>query len=214
MLRGRLARLDRRGDPGDRVAPCRLGHEIALDEHGFPPGVPVRLGDARDLLEQLHRRNAAADDSHALPAEVLESGVIAGVQLGALGTILAPGYPGSSGFCQVPVAFTIARVRQDPASVSTIRSPVSSSSAYSTDRTCCTGRRTCRSYRSSKSAKYRGTASCDGVVRIHRGGRHSRQVEDAVQLRNGRETPTGAAHAPPGSGFASKMTKSMPRRCR
>src|SRR5690606_35479838 len=49
----------------------------------FAPRVPARGGDARDLLEELDRRDAAAHDRDAASGEVLGAHVVAGVELAA-----------------------------------------------------------------------------------------------------------------------------------
>jgi hypothetical protein len=54
-----------------------------------PPGNPGRGCDARNLVEQLYRRDAAADHDHVLAGELIGRSVILGMKLPALEPVRA-----------------------------------------------------------------------------------------------------------------------------
>jgi len=59
------------------------GRELGLAEHRWAPGHPGGGGDLGDLVEQLHRGDTGADDEDVLPARLLGTAVVGGVQLAA-----------------------------------------------------------------------------------------------------------------------------------
>src|SRR5918997_6340185 len=89
------------------------------------PGDPGRRGDTRNLVEQLYRRDTAADNDNVLAGELLGCSVILGVQLPALEPVRAGilrdvrGLPRARGVDH-PAGREVTPVRLDPESLAAI----------------------------------------------------------------------------------------------
>ncbi len=64
------------------IAAVRAGRsKSSSTQSRFAPGHPDRVGDVGDLVEQLHRGDARADDDHPLPGELVGRHVVGDMQL-------------------------------------------------------------------------------------------------------------------------------------